>query len=196
MYPKASMMSHSCVSNTCHSVSPSSDFKLVFGINIGSWNWIWFINIQFLQNSSEDHSEDTKRPGAQYELHAFIVAYIACRKVEKSLKFAGKCEIRIKIRKHWRWIFYIPVPKSSLSSRLSVRRGKISLMFYCRSKKCIFSLTCMIFFSLYDGHSLCSLSSHNIAAFTTMTELDDITGKSWGCHVYVCDLNMPWHSHK
>ncbi|KOX71552.1 Mediator of RNA polymerase II transcription subunit 16 [Melipona quadrifasciata] len=50
--------------------------------------------------------------------------------------------------------------------------------------------------SLYEGQSLCSLSSRNIAAFTTTTELDDNSGKTWGSHVYVCDLNMPWHTHK
>ncbi|XP_032689223.1 mediator of RNA polymerase II transcription subunit 16 isoform X3 [Odontomachus brunneus] len=49
---------------------------------------------------------------------------------------------------------------------------------------------------LYDGQSLCSLSSRNIAVFTTMTELDDNIGKTRGCHVYVTDLNMPWHTHK
>ncbi|XP_046480367.1 mediator of RNA polymerase II transcription subunit 16 isoform X1 [Neodiprion pinetum] len=47
-----------------------------------------------------------------------------------------------------------------------------------------------------DGHSLCSLSSRNVAAFTTTTELDDFNGRTWGSHVYICDLNMPWHSHK
>ncbi|XP_012289223.1 mediator of RNA polymerase II transcription subunit 16 isoform X2 [Orussus abietinus] len=50
--------------------------------------------------------------------------------------------------------------------------------------------------NLYDGQSLCSLSSRNIAAFTTTTELDDSSGKTWGSHVYVCDLNMPWHVHR
>ncbi|EFN63495.1 Mediator of RNA polymerase II transcription subunit 16 [Camponotus floridanus] len=29
-----------------------------------------------------------------------------------------------------------------------------------------------------------------------MTELDDSSGKTRGCHVYVADLNMPWHAHK
>ncbi|XP_015604131.1 mediator of RNA polymerase II transcription subunit 16 isoform X2 [Cephus cinctus] len=50
--------------------------------------------------------------------------------------------------------------------------------------------------SLYDVRSLCTLSSRNIAAFTSTTELDDSSGKTWGSHVYVCDLNMPWHTHK
>ncbi|KMQ93317.1 mediator of rna polymerase ii transcription subunit 16-like protein [Lasius niger] len=50
--------------------------------------------------------------------------------------------------------------------------------------------------NLYNGQSLCSLSSRNIVAFTTMTELDDNSGKTRGCHVYVADLNMPWHAHK
>ncbi|XP_043485661.1 mediator of RNA polymerase II transcription subunit 16 [Polistes fuscatus] len=50
--------------------------------------------------------------------------------------------------------------------------------------------------SLYNGQSLCTLSCRNIAAFTTVTELDDNNGKTWGSHVYVVDLNMPWHVHK
>ena len=51
--------------------------------------------------------------------------------------------------------------------------------------------------SLHDGESLCTLSSKNIAAFTTTTELEDAAaGKTWGSHVYVCDINMPWHTHK
>ncbi|KAL2743879.1 mediator of RNA polymerase II transcription subunit 16 isoform X1 [Vespula maculifrons] len=50
--------------------------------------------------------------------------------------------------------------------------------------------------SLYDGQSLCTLSCRNIAAFTTVTELEDNNGKTWGSHVYVVDLNMPWHVHK
>ncbi|EFN86414.1 Mediator of RNA polymerase II transcription subunit 16 [Harpegnathos saltator] len=29
-----------------------------------------------------------------------------------------------------------------------------------------------------------------------MTELDDNSGKTRGCHVYVTDMNMPWHAHK
>lgn len=50
--------------------------------------------------------------------------------------------------------------------------------------------------SLYDGQSLCTLSCRNIAAFTTVTELEDGSGKTWGSHVYVVDLNMPWHVHR
>ncbi|XP_033229813.1 mediator of RNA polymerase II transcription subunit 16-like [Belonocnema kinseyi] len=50
--------------------------------------------------------------------------------------------------------------------------------------------------TLYDGQSLCALSSHNVIAFTSTTELDDTSGKTWGSHVYVCDANMPWHTHK
>ncbi|XP_063237513.1 mediator of RNA polymerase II transcription subunit 16 isoform X2 [Bacillus rossius redtenbacheri] len=49
---------------------------------------------------------------------------------------------------------------------------------------------------LHEGHTLCCVSSKNIVAFTTKTELDDITGKSWGSHVYVADLNTPWWTHK
>lgn len=50
--------------------------------------------------------------------------------------------------------------------------------------------------SLHDGETLCSVSSQNIVAFTTRTELDDLTAKTWGSHVYVADLNTPWYSHK
>jgi len=51
-------------------------------------------------------------------------------------------------------------------------------------------------FSLHEGHTLCSVSSQNIVAFTTTTELEDVSGKTWGSHVYVADLNTPWYSHK
>jgi len=51
-------------------------------------------------------------------------------------------------------------------------------------------------FSLHEGHTLCSVSSQNVVAFTTTTELEDISGKTWGSHVYVADLNTPWYSHK
>ncbi|XP_015110884.1 mediator of RNA polymerase II transcription subunit 16 [Diachasma alloeum] len=50
--------------------------------------------------------------------------------------------------------------------------------------------------TLLEGHCLCSLSSRNIAAFTTTVLFDDPVGKTWGSHVYVCDLNMPWNPHK
>ncbi|XP_075213152.1 mediator complex subunit 16 [Lycorma delicatula] len=52
------------------------------------------------------------------------------------------------------------------------------------------------FDSLHEGETLCVVSSQNIIAFTTRTELDDATAKTWGSHVYVADLNTPWHSHK
>lgn len=44
--------------------------------------------------------------------------------------------------------------------------------------------------------TLCCLSSGNILAFTTITELDDNSSGTWGSHVYVCDINTPWFSHK
>lgn len=50
--------------------------------------------------------------------------------------------------------------------------------------------------STHDEYSLCSISSRNIIAFTAVTELDDTNSRTWGCHVYVCDLNVPWHYHK
>ncbi|XP_067002981.2 mediator of RNA polymerase II transcription subunit 16 isoform X2 [Anabrus simplex] len=50
--------------------------------------------------------------------------------------------------------------------------------------------------NLHEGNTLCSVSSQNIVAFSTRTELEDVSGKTWGSHVYVADLNTPWHSHK
>lgn len=50
--------------------------------------------------------------------------------------------------------------------------------------------------SLNGGPTLCTISTGNIIAFTSVTELEDATCKSWGSHVYVCDMNTPWHSFK
>lgn len=61
---------------------------------------------------------------------------------------------------------------------------------------CICTCGQCFLFSLHEGHTLCSVSSQNIVAFTTTTELEDISGKTWGSHVYVADLNTPWYSHK
>nr|CAD7403322.1 unnamed protein product [Timema cristinae] len=49
---------------------------------------------------------------------------------------------------------------------------------------------------LLEGHTLCSVSSQNVVAFTSVTELEDISGKTWGSHVYIADLNSPWNTHK
>ncbi|KAG8222993.1 hypothetical protein J437_LFUL000701, partial [Ladona fulva] len=49
---------------------------------------------------------------------------------------------------------------------------------------------------LLEGATLCAVSSRNIVAFTTTTELEDSSGKTWGSHVYVADLNTPWNSHR
>ncbi|XP_045508168.1 mediator of RNA polymerase II transcription subunit 16 isoform X1 [Colias croceus] len=43
---------------------------------------------------------------------------------------------------------------------------------------------------------ICTISTANIIAFTSLTELSDSDGDTWGGHVYVCDLNTPWNSHK
>ncbi|XP_038217687.1 mediator of RNA polymerase II transcription subunit 16 [Zerene cesonia] len=55
----------------------------------------------------------------------------------------------------------------------------------------------------FDGTSdpevvrpICTISTANIIAFTSLTELSDSDGDTWGGHVYVCDLNTPWNSHK
>ncbi|XP_059470201.1 mediator of RNA polymerase II transcription subunit 16 [Neocloeon triangulifer] len=49
---------------------------------------------------------------------------------------------------------------------------------------------------LHEGPTLCSISSRNVVAFTTTTELNDQKGITYGSHVYVADLNCPWHSYK
>lgn len=49
---------------------------------------------------------------------------------------------------------------------------------------------------LLEGSTLCAVSCRNIVAFTTTTELEDLNGKTWGSHVYVADLNTPWHSYR
>lgn len=49
---------------------------------------------------------------------------------------------------------------------------------------------------LHEGKSLCTISIKNIVAFSTRTELEDGNGKTYGSHVYVADLNTPWHSFK
>ncbi|XP_047038353.1 mediator of RNA polymerase II transcription subunit 16 [Helicoverpa zea] len=43
---------------------------------------------------------------------------------------------------------------------------------------------------------ICTISTCNIIAFSSPTELDDTEGDTWGGHVYVCDLDTPWDSHK
>ncbi|XP_068621952.1 mediator of RNA polymerase II transcription subunit 16 [Battus philenor] len=43
---------------------------------------------------------------------------------------------------------------------------------------------------------ICTISTCNIIAFSSLTELSDTDGDTWGGHVYVCDLDTPWESHK
>ncbi|XP_073964680.1 mediator complex subunit 16 [Choristoneura fumiferana] len=43
---------------------------------------------------------------------------------------------------------------------------------------------------------ICTISACNIIAFSSPTELSDSDGATWGGHVYVCDLDTPWDSHK
>ncbi|XP_045772509.1 mediator of RNA polymerase II transcription subunit 16 [Maniola jurtina] len=43
---------------------------------------------------------------------------------------------------------------------------------------------------------ICTISTCNIIAFSSLTELTDSDGETWGGHVYVCDLDTPWDSHK
>ncbi|KAJ0170384.1 hypothetical protein K1T71_014312 [Dendrolimus kikuchii] len=43
---------------------------------------------------------------------------------------------------------------------------------------------------------ICTISVANIIAFSSPTELNDVDGDTWSGHVYVCDLDTPWDSHK
>lgn len=43
---------------------------------------------------------------------------------------------------------------------------------------------------------ICSVSSTNVVAFTTETDIEDNSIRTWGSHVYVADLNSPWQVHK
>ncbi|XP_014225310.1 mediator of RNA polymerase II transcription subunit 16 [Trichogramma pretiosum] len=47
-----------------------------------------------------------------------------------------------------------------------------------------------------DDGALCSLSCRNQLAFTRIVDIDNVGVKSWGYHVYVCDINSPWNAHK
>lgn len=67
-------------------------------------------------------------------------------------------------------------------------------LLYTINRKTFLKTSCQE--STHDEYSLCSISSRNIIAFTALTELDDTNRRTWGCHVYVCDLNVPWHYHK
>nr|XP_032525310.1 mediator of RNA polymerase II transcription subunit 16-like isoform X1 [Danaus plexippus plexippus] len=43
---------------------------------------------------------------------------------------------------------------------------------------------------------ICTISIRNIIAFSSLTELSDTDGDTWGGHVYVCDIDTPWDAHK
>lgn len=47
-----------------------------------------------------------------------------------------------------------------------------------------------------DDVLLCALSSSNVIAFTTKTDIADNTIRTYGSHVYVADLNTPWQTHR
>lgn len=47
----------------------------------------------------------------------------------------------------------------------------------------------------HENGAICSISSRNSVAFTSATKLNDSTGKTWKCHVYVADLNVPWDAY-
>ncbi|GAB6031974.1 Mediator of RNA polymerase II transcription subunit 16 [Chamberlinius hualienensis] len=47
----------------------------------------------------------------------------------------------------------------------------------------------------HEPGAVCSVSCRNAVAFSSTTQLDDVTGRTWKCHVYVADLNVPWETH-
>ncbi|CAD7077614.1 unnamed protein product [Hermetia illucens] len=50
------------------------------------------------------------------------------------------------------------------------------------------------FLSSYPIPTICKISSCNVLAFATGVELHEVTNSAWGSHVYVCDINTPWHT--
>lgn len=54
----------------------------------------------------------------------------------------------------------------------------------------------LIFLYSLDHSLICSVSSTNVIAFSSETDIDDNSSRSWGSHVYVADLNTPWFVHK
>ncbi|XP_014240587.1 mediator of RNA polymerase II transcription subunit 16 [Cimex lectularius] len=72
----------------------------------------------------------------------------------------------------------------------------MDVLYILRRKHIVSNRTFNDFDCLHEGNSLCCISVKNVVAFTTRTELEDTNGKSYGCHVYVADLNTPWHSYK
>lgn len=54
-----------------------------------------------------------------------------------------------------------------------------------------------MFFNRRLNQSLvCAVSSTNIIAFTTETNIEDSSIRTWGSHVYIADLNSPWQVHR
>lgn len=49
---------------------------------------------------------------------------------------------------------------------------------------------------LIEDNCLITISTKNTVAWTTRTEINDVTNSTWASHVYVADLNVPWQYHK
>ncbi|KAF5274831.1 hypothetical protein FQR65_LT00414 [Abscondita terminalis] len=58
------------------------------------------------------------------------------------------------------------------------------------------NLVKQVFADGLDQSLICSVSSTNVIAFTTDTEIEDSSSRTWGSHVYIADLNTPWFVHK
>lgn len=52
------------------------------------------------------------------------------------------------------------------------------------------------FYSSALFKTICSVSTLNLIAYTTTTEISDLSETSLGFHVYVADINCPWNIHK
>lgn len=51
-------------------------------------------------------------------------------------------------------------------------------------------------FHTLNNFLICSISSTNVIAFTTKTDIEDNSIRTYGSHVYIADLNAPWLAHK
>uniref|UniRef100_A0A0A9Z569 Mediator of RNA polymerase II transcription subunit 16 n=1 Tax=Lygus hesperus TaxID=30085 RepID=A0A0A9Z569_LYGHE len=72
----------------------------------------------------------------------------------------------------------------------------MDVLYILRRKHIVSNKSMNDFDCLHEGNSLCCISVKNIVAFSTRTELEDANGNTYGSHVYVSDLNTPWHSYK
>jgi mediator of RNA polymerase II transcription subunit 16 len=51
-------------------------------------------------------------------------------------------------------------------------------------------------FNKLEKSTICTISSANVVAFSTESNIEDVGSLFWSSNVYVCDLNSPWQVHK